>query len=99
MDRRSAEKDRVAVSRRMRDELRRERAAGAGLVVDKNRTEACLHLVGPRPADNVEHAAWRKRQYEADRTIRIAPPRPNARRPRARRHLPRQQKIPGVPMS
>ena len=65
----AAEKDRVAVGRRVRDRGRGQRAAGAGLVLDKDRAEhpALADLVGPRPADDVEHAARRKRQHQADR--------------------------------
>jgi len=55
----------------MRDELRGERSPGAGLIVDENRAEARFHLVGPGAADNVEHAAGRKRQNKPDRPIRI----------------------------
>ena len=39
MDRRAAEKDRVAVGQRMRHNLRRERPARARLVVDEHRAE------------------------------------------------------------
>lgn len=55
----------------MRDELRRERTARAGLIVDKDGAEAGLYLVGPRPADDVEHATRRKRKNEPDRPIGI----------------------------
>src|SRR5262249_30079717 len=44
MDRGAAEKDRVAIRRRMRDELRRQRSARAQLVIDEARAEA--HLIG-----------------------------------------------------
>ena len=71
MDRGAAEENRVAVRRGMRDQLRGDRAAGAGLIVDEHRAEIRLHLVGPRPADNVEHAARRKRQNEPHRMIGI----------------------------
>src|ERR1700685_1107015 len=53
----------------MRDRGRPHRAAGAGLVFNEDRAElaALAHLVGPRPADDVEHAARRKRQHQPDR--------------------------------
>src|SRR6516164_9706928 len=99
MDRGSAKKNRVAVGRRMRDELRGERSPGAGLIVDENRAEARFHLVGPGAADNVEHAAGRKRQNKPDRPTRIERGGGRMRRPPARRLPPLQQKTSGVPMS
>src|SRR5690348_13912688 len=55
----------------MRDQLRRQRSARAGLIIDENRAEAGLHLVGPRPADDVEHAAGGKRQNQANGAVRV----------------------------
>jgi len=55
----------------VRDELRRQRSASTWLIVDEDRTEARLDLVGPGPADDVEHPAGRKRQDQPDRPVRI----------------------------
>jgi hypothetical protein len=71
VDCRTAEEDRVAIGRRVRDDLCRQRSAGAWLIVNEDRTEARLDLVGPGPADDVEHPAGRKRQNEPDRPVRV----------------------------
>jgi hypothetical protein len=71
VDRRTAEKDRVTIGRRVRDELRRQRSAGTRLIVDEDRTQTRLDLVGPGPADDVEHPAGGKRQDQPDRPLRV----------------------------
>ena len=76
-----AHDDRRAVGRRLRGEVGADVAAGAGAVVDDDDAEAVLHLVGERAGDDVERAAGRIGDDQADR-LRCAPARAVQRAPR-----------------
>ena len=68
---RAAEEQRVAVGLRARDRRGADRRPAAADVLDDDRAEQRLHLLGPRPADRVERAARRERNDQPDRARRI----------------------------
>ena len=83
------EQQRVAVRRRLRDELRADAAAGAGAVLDDERlAELRAHAVGENPRDAVDAAAGRERNDDAHRLDRI---RLRERAPRATPAAAREQ--------
>ena len=66
------EEQRVAVGLRLRDILRRDRAAGARLVFDRDRhAQQPLHFVGDQPRGDIGGAARRESDDQPDRTGRI----------------------------
>jgi hypothetical protein len=68
---RTAQQQRVAVGARMRDRCGAERAPPAALIFDHDCAEQRLDSVCPWSPNGIEPAAWRKRDDQPDRPLRI----------------------------
>ena len=77
----ATEQQRISVRRRFRHVCGADHRAGAGTVLDHDRSKPRLDAVGPQASDHVVHAGRRRRSDEPDRPVRVIRSGPKRRSP------------------